>query len=172
MEQCITFKTEAGWIGISGSAKGLRRATLPQLSALEAFRLLKAEGAVWCPNIFENLVQRLRDYFGGYRVTFPDRLDLTGATSFQRRVWETTRLIPYGSTRDYLWVAEQIGIPRAARAVGQALAQNPLPVIIPCHRILTSNGSLGGYSGGTETKRWLLSLEAADTPLTGRGWVG
>ncbi|GAI87660.1 unnamed protein product, partial [marine sediment metagenome] len=74
--------------------------------------------------------------------------------------WEETRLIPYGETRSYAWVAKQVGKPKAARAVGQAMGSNPLPIIIPCHRVITSNGKLGGFGGGLEMKRQLLSLEA------------
>ncbi len=105
-------------------------------------------------------MERLRNYFGGHKVNFPDELDLSQATPFQREVWEITRLIPYGETRSYTWVAEQMGRPRALRAVGQALGRNPLPIIIPCHRVLTIDGKLGGYSGGLEMKKYLLSLEA------------
>ncbi len=105
-------------------------------------------------------MKRLRAYFTGRKVEFPDTLDLSVATDFQREVWDATRLIPYGETRSYTWVAEQIKKPRAVRAVGQALGRNPLPVIVPCHRVLTSNGGLGGFSGGLEMKRFLLRLEA------------
>jgi len=100
-------------------------------------------------------------YFSGHRVTFPDELDLSGATAFQREVWEVTRLILYGETRSYAWVAEQIRKPQAVRAVGQALGRNPLPTIIPCHRVITSDGKLGGFSDGVEMKRHLLGLEAS-----------
>jgi len=105
-------------------------------------------------------MERFKTYFRGGKIIFPDELDLSGATPFQRKVWEITRLIPYGETRSYAWVAEQVNNPQAARAVGQALARNPLPIIIPCHRVITTNGKLGGFSGGVETKRRLLQLEA------------
>ncbi len=94
-------------------------------------------------------------------ASFPDELDLSTATPFQRQVWEKTRLIPYGETRSYSWVAEQIGKPGAARAVGQALGRNPLPIIIPCHRVVASDGKLCGFAGGLGMKRRLLSLEAS-----------
>jgi len=113
------------------------------------------------PHLFKDLAERLRVYFGGHKVTFPDRLDLPGATAFQREVWETTRLIPYGETRSYTWVAEQIKKMGAARAVGLALSRNPLPIIIPCHRVVASDGKLSGFSGGVEMKKQLLSLEAS-----------
>ena len=159
----ITFNTEVGWIGVLSSEKGLLRTTLPQGSAQEAHQLLgdSVNQAIWSPRRFEDLMERLRAYFGGHKVAFPDRLDLSAATSFQREVWEITRLIPYGETRSYAWVAEQVKRLGAMRAVGQALARNPLPVIIPCHRVLNNDGKLGGYSGGVEMKRQLLSLEAS-----------
>jgi len=159
----ITFNTNIGWIGVLGSAKGLLRTTLPQRSAQEAHHLLgdSVNCATWSPRRFEDLMERLRAYFGGHKAAFPDRLDLSGATPFQREVWEITRLIPYGETRSYTWVAEQIKRQGAVRAVGQALARNPLPVIVPCHRVLNIDGKLGGYSGGVETKRQLLFLEAS-----------
>ncbi len=156
------FNTDMGWIGISGSAEGLLCATLPQRSAQEACQLL-GDGinfATQSPRLFEDLVERLRIYFCAHEVAFPDELDLSGATPFQREVWEITRLIPYGETRSYTWVAEQIGKPGAVRAVGQALGRNPLPIIIPCHRVIASDGKLGGYSGGVKMKRHLLRLEA------------
>jgi len=159
----ITFNTSMGWIGVSGSVKGLLRTTLPQRSAQEAHQLLgdSVNCATWSPRLFEGLMERLRAYFSGHKVTFPDRLDLSGATPFQREVWEITRLIPYGETRSYTWVAEQIKRQGAVRAVGQALARNPLPVIVPCHRVLNIDGKLGGFGGGVEMKRQLLFLEAS-----------
>ncbi len=159
----ITFNTDMGWIGILGSAKGLLGTTLPQRSAQEVRQLLgdRVNCAIWSPRLFEDLMERLRIYFGGHKATFPDELDLSRATTFQREVWEITRLIPYGETKSYTWVAEQIGKPRAVRAVGQALGKNPLPIIVPCHRVLNIDGKLGGYNGGVEMKRYLLFLEAS-----------
>ena len=152
-----------GWLGVLGSTKGLLCVTLPQPSVQEAHQLLgdKVSHAVWAPHYFEGLIERLQTYFGGQKVAFPDRLDLSGATLFQRRVWEATRLIPYGETRSYCWVAGQLGRPEAARVVGQALGKNPVTIIVPCHRVLTSSGNLGGFRGGLEMKRHLLSLEAS-----------
>lgn len=159
----IIFNTNMGWVGILGSAKGLLRTTLPQHSAQEARRLLgnRVNHAVRSHNLFDGLMERFRVYLSGERITFPDELDLSGATPFQRKVWEITRLIPYGETRSYTWVAEQVNKPRAVRAVGQALARNPLPILIPCHRVITTNGKLGGFGGGVETKSRLLHLEAS-----------
>jgi len=156
------FSVGVCWAGVLASEAGLRRLTLPQRSASEAYQQLgdSIKQAAPSPDLFQDLVERLKAYFAGHRVTFPDRLDLSGATPFQRAVWEATRLIPYGETRSYTWVAEQMGKPKAVRAVGQALGRNPWPVIVPCHRVLAANGGLGGFSGGLEMKRFLLNLEA------------
>ena len=103
----FTFNTNMGQVGILASAKGLLGTTLPQRSAQEAYRLLNdsLNQATWSPHLFVDLMQRLKVYFSGYKTTFPDKLDLSGGTPFQRQVWEKTRLIPYGETRSYRWVA-------------------------------------------------------------------
>ncbi|MFQ6122899.1 MAG: methylated-DNA--[protein]-cysteine S-methyltransferase [Dehalococcoidales bacterium] len=159
----IIFKTDMGWMGILGSSRGLLCIALPHPSAREIRQLFgdSISNASWSPRLFRDLVQRLKLYFGGHKVNFPDELDLTGATAFQRAVWETTKLIPYGETRSYAWVAKQIKQPKALRAVGQALSRNPLPIIVPCHRVIASNSGLGGFSGGIEMKKRLLHLEGA-----------
>jgi methylated-DNA-[protein]-cysteine S-methyltransferase len=152
------FKTEAGWVALLASKKGVKRLVLPQPTAAQAWKSL----GVKIPknhSILEDTIRRLQDYFSGRKTTFTEILDLSGTTPFQRRVWEITRQIPYGETRSYHWVAFQMGNEAAARAVGQALGRNPIPIIIPCHRVLASDGSLGGYRGGLEMKRFLLELE-------------
>ncbi|NLL90358.1 MAG: MGMT family protein, partial [Dehalococcoidales bacterium] len=100
-------------------------------------------------------------YFKGAKVTFPERLDMSAATTFQREVWQATRTIPYGESRSYKWLAEKIGRPKATRAVGGALGKNPLPIIVPCHRVIGSNGDLTGFTGGLDIKIKLLELEGA-----------
>ena len=157
------FKTTAGWAGILGSTAGLLCTTLPQPSEREAYRLLGngLSQATMSLHLFEDLIGRFQAYFSGQRVDFPDMLDFSGATTFQCEVWQAARLIPYGQTRTYAWLAAQVGNPGAARAVGQALGRNPLPIIIPCHRVLASNGGLGGFSGRLEMKKYLLQLEKA-----------
>lgn len=104
--------------------------------------------------------QQLTEYFQGRRRTFDLPLDLNG-TPFQRRVWDQLRRIPYGVTRSYGEVARAIGKPGAARAVGQASGANPVPIIVPCHRVIATAGGLGGYGGGLRLKRFLLALEQA-----------
>ncbi len=152
-------------MGILASAKGLLSTTLPQRSSQEALEQLgdRANHATRSPDLFDDLMERFRGYLSGHQTAFPDKLDLSGATPFQRQVWQATRLIPYGETRSYAWVADQIENPMAVRAVGQALGRNPLPVIVPCHRVIASDGKLGGFSGGLAMKRHLLHLEATST---------
>jgi methylated-DNA-[protein]-cysteine S-methyltransferase len=157
----VVFNTPAGWVGLSASMAGLVRVILPQYSQKIAAHLLGADSnrVIQSPDQFKDLIKRLQAYFSGQRVKFPDKLDLSEATPFQREVWQATQKIPYGETRSYGWVAKQVGKTKAARAVGQALGNNPLPVIVPCHRVLASGGGLGGFSGGLERKKYLLNLE-------------
>jgi methylated-DNA-[protein]-cysteine S-methyltransferase len=146
------------------SPNGLRMVILPQknkeavLCQIVDYACPAEEQA---PALFGDLSHRLRRYLEGEPVDFPDKLDLVGASSFQQNVWQIVRTIPYGETRSYGWVANKLDLSRAARGVGQALARNPLPIVIPCHRVISSNGSLGGYRGGVEIKELLLSLEQA-----------
>jgi methylated-DNA-[protein]-cysteine S-methyltransferase len=108
---------------------------------------------------FSDLPERIQAYLRGERTEFPDHLDLAGSTAFQRAVWNTARTIPYGKMQSYSWIANQLGKDRAARAVGQALGSNPIPIIIPCHRVISSAGKLGGFSGGIDIKIKLLTIE-------------
>ena len=112
-------------------------------------------------------VRQVQEYLSGARTSFDLSLDLTWTSAFQQRVLREALAIPRGQTRTYRQVARTIGKPQAARAVGQALGHNPVPIIIPCHRVLGSDGSLHGYSGGggLQTKAWLLQLEGAPLPV-------
>lgn len=105
------------------------------------------------------ITQQLDEYFNGQRTAFGINIDLSATTRFRRAVLECLATIPYGQTRTYTQVAEAVGRPRAVRAVGSACATNPVPIVIPCHRVLRSDGSLGGYAGGVDMKRALLELE-------------
>ena len=107
---------------------------------------------------FDDAVRQLGEYFAGDRTEFDLDLALVG-TAFQRRVWEALLTIPYGETRSYGEIARQIGSPGAFRAVGLANGHNPIGIIVPCHRVIGSNGSLTGYGGGLDRKRALLELE-------------
>lgn len=99
------------------------------------------------------------------------KLDLRSSTPFSRKVWRAASKIPYGQVRSYAWVAEKLGDPNAARAVGGALGRNPVPIFIPCHRVLDSHGGLAGFGGGLPLKRWLLALESGQ-PSLGLGTEG
>jgi methylated-DNA-[protein]-cysteine S-methyltransferase len=153
------FQTNAGWMGLLISAGGLQRVILPCKSAPEVQELL-GDATPAAVDSCAGLQERFQAYFSGAPVEFSDNLDFSGGTPFQRQVWQAARRIPYGETRSYQWVASQIGKPRAARAVGQALGKNPFPVIVPCHRVIASGGLLGGFTGGIEMKKQLLELES------------
>jgi len=113
---------------------------------------------------FADVRAQLDEYFTGRRSEFELELDMHG-TDFQKKVWEALLTIPYGETRSYGAIARQIGRPDRARAVGAANGQNPIAVIVPCHRVIGSDGSLVGYGGGLDRKRLLLDLEAGVQPL-------
>jgi methylated-DNA-[protein]-cysteine S-methyltransferase len=110
--------------------------------------------------------QQLGEYFAGTRTTFDIPLDAPG-TAFQRRVWDALRAIPYGTTLSYGELARRLGDVRATRAVGAANGKNPIPIIVPCHRVVGANGALTGFGGGLDRKRWLLEHEGALTMLGG-----
>jgi methylated-DNA-[protein]-cysteine S-methyltransferase len=110
------------------------------------------------PRAFNDAVDQLGAYFAGELTDFDIELDLRG-TNFQQRVWKALLTIPYGETRSYGEIAEQIGVPGAARAVGLANGHNPIAIVVPCHRVIGASGSLTGYGGGLDRKRTLLELE-------------
>ncbi|HVC28568.1 MAG TPA: methylated-DNA--[protein]-cysteine S-methyltransferase [Gammaproteobacteria bacterium] len=116
------------------------------------------------PRPFKQVIAQLRDYFGGKRREFDLALVPEG-TEFQLRVWSALRTIPYGKTCSYGELAQRIRKPKAARAVGAANGQNPIPIIVPCHRVIGANGSLTGFGGGLKIKRILLELESNEGSL-------
>ncbi|PYQ57333.1 MAG: cysteine methyltransferase [Acidobacteria bacterium] len=105
------------------------------------------------------VIRQIGEFFAGRRKTFDVRIALRG-TAFQLEVWRALLCIPYGETRSYAEIAKSIGRPTATRAVGAANGANPIPIIVPCHRVIGSNGSLTGFGGGIDVKRWLLNFEA------------
>jgi methylated-DNA-[protein]-cysteine S-methyltransferase len=113
---------------------------------------------------FSEVMRQLRAYFDGKLKEFDLPLTLEG-TEFQRRVWTRLLAIPYGETISYAELAQRIGNPKAVRAVGLANGSNPIPIIIPCHRVIGSNGSLTGFGGGLDTKKQLLVLESSQISL-------
>lgn len=125
---------------------------------------LKKQGrqgeVVECSETLHPFREQLEDYFSGKRQSFDVPLDLCG-TVFQKKVWNALTTIGYGETRSYKEIAQSIGAPKAVRAIGGANNVNPVPIIIPCHRVIGSNGNMVGYGGGLDKKELLLSLEGA-----------
>ena len=160
------IETRLGWLGVLGSMVGLLHIVPPQASPEAVISILGEPLAGAHPDIsfFGNLMDRLKRYLEGEVVTFPDPLDLAGATPFQSTVWQMTRSIPYGETRSYAWLARQIGMPGGARSVGQALAKNPLPIVVPCHRVIGIKGELRD-SKSLEIRRRLLEIEGLEPIL-------
>lgn len=129
-------------------------------AALTRIRYERPKGIPLKKTAFSSLAKKeLTEYFEKGRREFTCKTEFTEGTDFERLVWNALKEVPYGETKTYKWMAEKIGKPRAFRAVGQALGKNPLAIIFPCHRIIESDGSLGGYSSGTDIKRRLLEIE-------------
>ncbi|HEX2586721.1 MAG TPA: methylated-DNA--[protein]-cysteine S-methyltransferase [Gaiellales bacterium] len=165
--------TPVGRLLVAATPRGLVRvsfhgeaheAVLGELAERLSPRVLEA------PSRLDMVRRELEEYFEGGRREFDVPLDwsLTGST-FRRRVLERTAKIPYGATASYRDVASAAGNERAVRAAGTALGANPIPIVVPCHRVLRSGGALGGYGGGLEAKRFLLDLEAGRSPLAPTG---
>lgn len=111
-------------------------------------------------DLLKQVSDLLDRYFSGESVDFREiPISIEGGTEFQNLVWDTIHQIPFGEVRSYKWIAEQIGRPKAVRAVGSATGSNPITIVIPCHRVIGSNGKLGGYGGGLDRKRHFLKLE-------------
>lgn len=159
------FETAIGWFGLLGDQEGIKRMVFGHSSPIDAREALgaaasNAEECDWSPQ----LRQKLENYAQGKKVLF-DTVEVARSrplTDFQQRVVEIVRAIPRGETLTYGEVAARAGAPGAARAVGTVMSTNPVPVIIPCHRVVGSAGGLGGFSaaGGVRTKRWMLDLES------------
>ncbi|MCL6266784.1 methylated-DNA--[protein]-cysteine S-methyltransferase [Flagellimonas myxillae] len=111
------------------------------------------------PEVLEDAVYQFREYFEGQRRNFDLKLSPVG-TPFQKKVWELLQEIPYGKTISYLELSKRLGDPKAIRAVAAANGKNPLWIIVPCHRVIGSNGDLTGYAGGLHRKKWLLEHES------------
>lgn len=154
MGECIIMATDAGicWVGTPGTPldEGLAWAK----------HKLHTEQVVEGGNntALKQATDEMKRYVAGERIQFSCPLDLYG-TPFQRSVWQTLFAIPYGKTRSYGEIARVIDRPKAVRAVGAANGANPVAIIVPCHRVIGSNGALVGYGGGLPTKEWLLKLE-------------
>jgi methylated-DNA-[protein]-cysteine S-methyltransferase len=147
--------------------RGLVRLAFPEEDPETMLELLSAHVSariVEAPSLLDPVERELEEYFAGRRRRFELALDWTLISPFGRRVLKRTAAIPYGGYLSYGEVAAEAGSPRGARAAGNALGSNPIPIVIPCHRVLRSQGALGGYGGGLDRKRFLLELEGALTP--------
>lgn len=133
-------------------------------SEVELRRLVRVygPGVVPDPKRSSVLARELDQYFNGKRHDFDIAVDLSGLTPFQTRVLAATAKIPFGAVSTYQQIARRAGNEKASRAAGGALNQNPIPIVVPCHRVVGSNGALVGYAGGLDTKRRLLAIEGAD----------
>lgn len=162
-EALEVFETAWGWMALVWRRGRLLQVTLPacrETAERQAGQLL-VYGGVRTP-----LAARLVRYFEGERVVLSAPLEFSPVSEFRRRVWELTAQIPYGEVTTYGELAKLVGSPGAARAVGGALADNPVPLVVPCHRVVAANGGLGGFSaeGGLQLKRRLLALEGVTPP--------
>lgn len=159
---CV-FRTPWGWMGVSETTKGIDAVVLPKASRQAVLSELHATSAARLDAQVSSRLREARtqltDYLAGTRRSFDLSLDLSRGTSFQRKVWRTLRRVSYGQLQSYQWVAVRVGGRQYARAVGNAVGANPMPIVIPCHRIVAQDTSLGGFSGGLPTKRKLLTLE-------------
>jgi methylated-DNA-[protein]-cysteine S-methyltransferase len=155
------FNTPLGKTGIAITPQGVCRVVLKIKNESEFVKTL--EMISHCPQKKTHLLLEIEKefslYFSGKLKKFSCKLDHSQGTDFQKRVWGKLRLIPFGETRSYQWLANSISQPKACRAVGNANGKNPTPLIVPCHRVIQKNGALGGFTGGTQLKEYLLNLE-------------
>ena len=165
-----TTDSPLGPLLLAGTDRGLvrvaylgftdRDAVLQSLADRVSPRMLEAPGRLDDPR------RELSDYFDGRRRTFDLPLDWRLMSDFTRRILSATAAIPYGSVSTYGAVAREAGSPRGSRAAGNALGSNPMPIVIPCHRVLHADGGIGGYTGGLERKRTLLEIESGAEPVS------
>ena len=167
----VVFRSPYGEITIRWAedvANGVRELKSVDLGEYTPFYGAQTRGVVFCSTGRAQekdfpLIEQLNDYFRGASVRFDVPLDMEGHTDFERVVWETARRIPYGEVRSYGWIASKIGKPTAARAVGGAIGRNSFVLVVPCHRVVGSDGKLTGFGAGLAWKRALLELEGIAT---------
>jgi len=159
-----TLETPVGLLLLAATPRGLVRVAFRfegHDAALERLARELSPRILCAPRRLDAAAREIDEYFAGRRVSFDLPLDLSLARGFRRKVLGHLARIRYGATASYAQIARHTGSPRAVRAVGTACALNPLPIVVPCHRVLRSDGSLGGYAGGLAAKRALLALEAS-----------
>ena len=168
----VIFRTKWGCFGLLGTEKGLLRSSLPRrgragAEAVKRYLLMDLAGVERDGRLYKELQERIRAYFEGENVSFSRDIPvvLGSFSAFQRRALQACRRIGYGERVSYSGLARRLGQPGAARAVGNALAKNPVPLIIPCHRVIRNDGRIGGFSaiGGAAMKKKLLNLERKET---------
>ncbi len=150
MTQTAYIKTPLGIAAISGDKEGITHVSVTQESTTIPSSKIPAH--------LQNAVTQLKEYFEGQRAVFDLKLNPSG-TDFQKKVWEELLKIPFGKTATYLDMAKRLGDPKCIRAAATANGKNPLWIIVPCHRVIGSDGSLTGYAGGLWRKKWLLDHE-------------
>ena len=156
------FRTPLGWTGVAATPAGICRVVLSLSGEPGFLKILRTlhPSPKRSGDKLASVKEEFHLYFQGMLKQFSCKLDLTSGTRFQQQVWRKLMTIPFGKTRSYQWVARSINRPKAFRAAGNANGRNPVPVIVPCHRVIRQNGSLGGFTGGAHLKQFLLDLEA------------
>jgi methylated-DNA-[protein]-cysteine S-methyltransferase len=165
-----SMETPLGSLLLAATKRGLVQLAYPEQDAdsvLEGLARRISPRILEAPAALDGVRRELDQYLAGRRRGFELALDWRLVGPFARRVLRATAAIPYGGVLSYAEVAAEAGSPRGSRAAGNALGDNPIPIVIPCHRVLRSGGALGGYGGGLERKRWLLELEGALQPALG-----
>jgi len=164
MVYCTSFDSKIGLIYVASTEEGVCKISVPRQSKRDFFRWLREnfDDSEVTDNKSRNrdVIDQLTRYFNGKLAKFTCAVDLKG-TPFQVRVWKELTRIPYGSTITYKQLAKRVNARRGFQAVGRANAANPVPIIIPCHRVIGTDGSLVGYASGVKTKEFLLKLEGA-----------
>lgn len=164
MVYCTSFDSKMGLIYVASTDKGVCKVSVPRQTKRDFFRWLREhfDDSEVTDNKSRNreAMDQLNRYFNGKLAKFTCSIDLIG-TPFQIRVWKELMRIPYGTTISYKQLAKRLGTSRGFQAVGRANAMNPVPIIVPCHRVLGTDGSLVGYAAGVKTKEFLLKLEGA-----------
>ena len=153
------LRTPIGVLRVTASDRGVTNIDRVAMKSNRVARQSSHRGTSAAQRRADRAVRELREYFAGKRTRFTVPVQLEG-TPFQERAWATMRKIPYGRTMSYAEQATAMRAPRAVRAVGSANGANPVPIIVPCHRVVASNGGLGGYALGLAMKRWLLAHES------------
>lgn len=156
------------WIAVGPKGLlGIHYGTEPPEGDLRRIVRAYGPGVLPDPRRADPVARELDQYFAGRRRAFDVAVDLSPLTPFQRRILSATARVPFGEVSTYAQVAASAGSPQGMRAAGQALGANPVPIVVPCHRVLASDGTLGGYGGGLDAKRRLLALERGEVPAGG-----